>query len=398
MTMEFKFRAIDEQASTYLHPSSSMSYFTEQALRAGYRRNDFGLGNDLFRKSSNLDEAILREIEKDRIREEIMAAEMGRKRLLIEAEVSRREREMMALQRGDGLSHSSPWTWMWMEPRPSGGSRLLEERLAFSLQKRVTRRREIGGLDTFEIMPFERAGKKPKIVGGQGCLPPSLVVKDGFGSKASAEYYVLAAAQKQERWLKHYSSSHKILLVGEGDFSFSTCLAKAFGSAHNMYATSLNSIGFLMQHYGESVLNIDQLKIRGCTVMHDVDATKMADHCVLRTLKFDRIIFNFPLAGFFKNEPRESDISKNQTLVESFFNNAKTMVKDDGEIHISHKSNGIFLEWRIESLAIGCGLRLKEEVPFNLHDYPGYNNKYGFGGDKNFNCNPSKTYKFVLGN
>ncbi|GFY93629.1 methyltransferase small domain protein, putative [Actinidia rufa] len=46
-----------------------------------------------------------------------------------------------------------------------------------------------------------------------------------------------------ERWMKHYSSFQKILLVGEGDFSFSACLAVAFGCAHNIIATSLDSGG-----------------------------------------------------------------------------------------------------------------------------------------------------------
>ena len=47
----------------------------------------------------------------------------------------------------------------------------------------------------------------------------------------------------KEKWIKHYSSSHKILLVGEGDFSFGACMGKAFGSAVNMVATSLYSKG-----------------------------------------------------------------------------------------------------------------------------------------------------------
>ncbi|KAH1056179.1 hypothetical protein J1N35_034244 [Gossypium stocksii] len=45
------------------------------------------------------------------------------------------------------------------------------------------------------------------------------------------------------RWIRHYCSSQRMLLVGEGDFSFSTSLARAFGSATNMIATSFDSRG-----------------------------------------------------------------------------------------------------------------------------------------------------------
>ena len=41
----------------------------------------------------------------------------------------------------------------------------------------------------------------------------------------------------------HYSSSQKIMLVGEGNFSFAASLATAFGSANNIVATSLDSKG-----------------------------------------------------------------------------------------------------------------------------------------------------------
>lgn len=58
--------------------------------------------------------------------------------------------------------------------------------------------------------------------------------------------------EDSEKRIRHYSSKHKILLVGEGDFSFSLCLASAFGSATNITATSLDSEGtyqnFIYEH------------------------------------------------------------------------------------------------------------------------------------------------------
>ncbi|GMH25460.1 hypothetical protein Nepgr_027303 [Nepenthes gracilis] len=190
-----------------------------------------------------------------------------------------------------------------------------------------------------------------------------------------------------------YTSSQKMLLVGEGDFSFSACLAVSFGSAANIVATSLDSIEFLLKNYKKAMSNILKLKSRGCTVMHGVDATQMASCSLLNTIKFDRIIFNFPHAGVFgQDAPRDAQIRKHQKLIRGFFKNAKKMVAADGQIHITHKSNSFFREWAIETLAANEGLRLIEAFHFNHRDYEGYRTKFGFGGDGFFNCNPSKTY------
>ncbi|KAI3456767.1 hypothetical protein Pfo_013430 [Paulownia fortunei] len=198
------------------------------------------------------------------------------------------------------------------------------------------------------------------------------------------------------RRIRHYSSCHRILLVGEGDFSFSTCLAKAFGWASNMVATSLDSEDFLVKNYQEALPNIVELGIRKCKVMHEIDATKIANHEFLGGMKFDRIIYNFPFAGFFKNLPQDATLRRHRRLVSLFLKNAKEMITENGEIHVTHKTNGIHLEWKLESLASSHRLRLIEAVDFKLHHYPGYNTKRGFGGDENFNCYPSKTYKFGL--
>ncbi|KAL6999081.1 25S rRNA (uracil2634-N3)-methyltransferase [Sarracenia purpurea var. burkii] len=197
-----------------------------------------------------------------------------------------------------------------------------------------------------------------------------------------------------EIWMKHYSSCQKILLVGEGDFSFSASLAVAFGSAHNMIATSLNSEGFLSSNYKSAMSNIQILRSRGAKVMHDVDATQMANSFLFQGMTFDRIVFNFPHAGFFR-ESRRSQLRRHRNLARLFMVNAKKMIDAGiGEIHISHKSNGFFRDWNLEQLASSEGLMVLEKVNFNVIDFPGYHTKYGYGGDKDFDCNPSKTYKF----
>ncbi|RVW30257.1 Heavy metal-associated isoprenylated plant protein 41 [Vitis vinifera] len=101
-----------------------------------------------------------------------------------------------------------------------------------------------------------------------------------------------------EKCIKHYSSSQRILLVGEGDFSFSLSLAKAFGSGHNMVATSLDTQESLARKYSNGIENVRQLEARSCLVLHGVDATQMSQHFFLRTQRFDRIIYNFPMWVF----------------------------------------------------------------------------------------------------
>ncbi|KAL7237514.1 hypothetical protein ACSBR2_003753 [Camellia fascicularis] len=166
MKMEFKFRAIDEQASTYLPPpssssSSSISYFTEQALRAGYSGPDFGRPAEFFRNPNDVREAIQRELEKQRIREEIVAGEIARKRLL-EAEVRRemlmeREMALRGAERFSLFSGSAAVSAMQFEPRLSllhqSDGRSLEERLALSLEDRLgyQARRGNGGFGTFSF-------------------------------------------------------------------------------------------------------------------------------------------------------------------------------------------------------------------------------------------------------
>ncbi|KAG5545845.1 hypothetical protein RHGRI_018112 [Rhododendron griersonianum] len=158
--------------------------------------------------------------------------------------------------------------------------------------------------------------------------------------------------KKKVRWIKHYNSAQKILLVGEGDFSFSACLAKAFGSGRNMVATSLQSE-----------------------------------------------LFNFPHAGHFYGycEKDEELIEMHKELLRGFFKNAREMlVKEGGEVHVTHRDDYPYNTWELEKLGAESGFSLEVKVRFEKGDYPGYHNKRGGDTDCNktfplgFECFTSK--------
>ncbi|KAL9147129.1 hypothetical protein ABFS82_13G154500 [Erythranthe guttata] len=246
--------------------------------------------------------------------------------------------------------------------------------------------------------PFAEVESKKKIVVEKPKEKKEATINNNIvkSSSTSSTRVVVAAAVDDVRWIKHYSSRHRILVVGDGDFSFSASLAVAFRTASNMTATSLDSLEFLKSNYGYAASNIDKLKSRGCQVMHEIDATVMASKKPFKDLKYDRIVFNFPFAGFYKSYSIKYQLFRHKGLVNQFMRNAREMISEDGEIHISHKTNAFHIDWDLESIASLHRLRLIEAVKFNLGDYPGYHTKCWFGGDNYFNCNPSRTYKFGL--
>ncbi|TQD77738.1 hypothetical protein C1H46_036723 [Malus baccata] len=239
-----------------------------------------------------------------------------------------------------------------------------------------------------------------------------------------------------EKRIKHYSSYQKILLVGEGDFSFAVCLARAFGLAVNMVATSLDSRGYeanhvnslqskedscfkleimmtlisrngdprnreikesLMVNYSKAMSNVKELESRGCIVLHEVDVHSMSRHPFLISVRFDRIIYNFPHAGYLHGSERNKlQIWSHQHLVRGFFENAMEMLTRVGEIHVTHKTTIPFSEWKIVELAYMAGLYLVHEEQFSIWDYPGYENKRGAGMcDQTFHIGRCSTFKFA---
>lgn len=207
----------------------------------------------------------------------------------------------------------------------------------------------------------------------------------------------LLTASDEVKWANHYSSAHEILLVGEGDFSFSLSLAKSFGSASNIVATSLDRYGDVVSRYAGGKSNLSELASLGATLLHGVDVTKMRFHKSLRGRKFDRIVFNFPHAGFNGKEDDPDVLDMHRKLVGGFLRNACRMLRrPGGEVHVTHKTGPTFVLWDIPRLARACGLEEVGLAPFFAEDYPGYCNKRGDGNacDEPFPLGVCCTYMF----
>lgn len=205
---------------------------------------------------------------------------------------------------------------------------------------------------------------------------------------------------KIEIWKEQYSSSQRILLVGEGDFSFSLCLAKAFGSASNMVSTSIDTRQDLVKKYSNGIGNVRELEERGCVALCGVDATNMSQHFFLRTQRFDRIVYNFPHVGFLFPEANACQIKLNKRLVKGFLRNAKVLLrKENGEIHVTHKDGDPYDRWDLVKKAEKIGLILHESMPFYKYKYEGYDPKRAHGSfsDAPFRLGKCTTFKFRHG-
>ncbi|CAM0951898.1 unnamed protein product [Alopecurus aequalis] len=256
----------------------------------------------------------------------------------------------------------------------------------------------VGVKDALDGAPVIAADGDGKVSVQRDTVVPAIDMKGvpAIGVKGNGK------AEKDEegtKWLKHYSSAQSILIVGDGDFSFSLALATAFGSGENLVATSLDSYGDLTRKYGRAETNVTELKRLGATVLHGVDAKEMKLHPCLKTRRFNRIVFNFPHAGFKGKEDHLHVINAHKQLVHGFFANARHLLRPYGETHVSHKTGLPYDRWDIEQLANDSSLIRVRKVPFSKDDYPGYDQKRGDGAkcDQPFALGPCCTFMFCLG-
>ena len=97
----------------------------------------------------------------------------------------------------------------------------------------------------------------------------------------------------------------KILLIGEGNFSFAYALVVNPPSQlhylppQNITATAYDTERECLAKYADAQEKIDVLKAKGVNVFFGVDATKLEKVSQLKGKRWDKVVWNFPHAGTY---------------------------------------------------------------------------------------------------
>ena len=204
-----------------------------------------------------------------------------------------------------------------------------------------------------------------------------------------------------------FSPDDRILLVGEGDFSFSNSLLSAHGCTH-LVATSYDKISALREKYPQATSNIAALEAEeDCVLRYGVDATKLGKPGVpeggggakeVKKGGFDKVVFNFPhVGGLTKDVNRQ--VRHNQELLVGFFKAALPLLAPLGSIIVTTFDGEPYELWNVRDLARHVGLKVERSFKFQASSYPGYQhvrtlgNIEGGGGWKGVD-RPARTYVF----
>ena len=100
-----------------------------------------------------------------------------------------------------------------------------------------------------------------------------------------------------------FAPTDKILLIGEGNFSFAYALVVDPPSQlhhlppENITATAYDTEEECLAKYADAQEKITILRTKGVNVLFGVDATKMEKVSRLKDKRWDKVVWNFPHAG-----------------------------------------------------------------------------------------------------
>ncbi|KAL4151230.1 hypothetical protein PRNP1_008247 [Phytophthora ramorum] len=188
-------------------------------------------------------------------------------------------------------------------------------------------------------------------------------------SQTNAIFSLTASSNPNPKNLGPFSDRQRILVVGDGDFSFSLALAVFLGGK-NLVATCYDSKGDLKEKYPNALLNCDALETAGAQVHFDVDATHLQKESWLGVGEpFQSIVFNFPHLG----GATEEDVANNQKLLREFFYSTRPYLHPTrGQVLVSLRNTLFYNRWKVHEQAAASGFKMKRTEPFDASIYSGY--------------------------
>lgn len=183
-----------------------------------------------------------------------------------------------------------------------------------------------------------------------------------------------------------FSPEDSILLIGEGDLSFSRALVEHH-YCENVTATVLEKdLEELTAKYPHVQENVDLIEAEGSKVAYGVDAKKMGPWAKKSGKDsvgiMDRIIFNFPHVGG-KSTDVNRQVRYNQELLVEFFKRALLSLAPGGTIIVTLFEGEPYTLWNVRDLARHSGLQVERSFRFQASAYPGYHHARTLGVVKN---------------
>lgn len=126
---------------------------------------------------------------------------------------------------------------------------------------------------------------------------------DKVKTSSKAKGKAKALPPRTQKSVVPFSTTDKILLIGEGNFSFSLALFKhpalEFLPGESVTATAYDSEEECYEKYPDAKEIVQHLRDHKAEVLFRVDATKLESCKALKGRRWNKVVWNFPHAGEF---------------------------------------------------------------------------------------------------
>ncbi|KAK6362158.1 hypothetical protein TWF730_005855 [Orbilia blumenaviensis] len=178
-----------------------------------------------------------------------------------------------------------------------------------------------------------------------------------------------------------FTPTSTLLLIGEGDFSFTNSLVSSTPphiSPSTVITTTTNDTeAVTCEKYPHAEETISSLKSSGHKIHFSLDITKKLPKSIA-SQKYNCIIFNFPHVGGLSTH-LDRQIRSNQELILSFLKASVPLLSPDGGIDdgsgnivITLFSGKPYDDWNVKELAKSVGLECVRSFKFDATIYEGY--------------------------